>query len=301
MRQRLNFQIKRVMSKIGRSMLGPLERKRLDEVSAVDKTTQLLLTLRYKELLRQNANLSTFDEVEFRAFSQNGEDGILLYIFSLMGSTNKRAVEICAGDGIQCNCANLIINHGWNALLVDGDEANVRAGRAYYSECPDTKWWPPTFVNAWVLRDNVNSVIRAQAYEGEIDLLSLDMDGMDYWIWEALDCINPRVVVLEYQCIWGPDKSVTVPYDPSFVAEIVDGGANYSGASLAAFVKLGRRKGYRLIGCQRYGFNAFFMRSDIGQDIFPEIPTSECFGHPAVQDCIARRLPTVINREWLEV
>jgi hypothetical protein len=262
---------------------------------------QVLLSLHYKELLRQGAALPKFDDVEFRAFSQNGEDGILLYLFSLIATTNKRAVEICAGDGIQCNTANLIVNHGWNALLIDGDEGNVNCGGAFYKQCPDTMVWPPKFIHAWITAENVNSLVSDNGFTGDIDLLSLDMDGVDYWIWDALTVIKPRVVVLEYNNIWGPDVSVTVPYNPEFRTEYNQWGCDYSGASLAAFVKLGRKKGYRLVGCQRYGFNAFFVRSDINPEIFPEVPASSCFGHPFAQFSMSNRLSTVIDREWVKI
>lgn len=119
------------------SWLKKIARKVLDRVfvsyftradGAVDKATQILLSLKYKEWLRHRMPLPSFEEVGFRAFSQNEEDGILLYIFSLIGTTNRKAVEIGAGNGTECNTANLIVNHGWTALLVDGNEANVRRG-----------------------------------------------------------------------------------------------------------------------------------------------------------------------------
>src|SRR5262249_5113391 len=156
----------------------------LNEVSASARTGQLLLSLRYKELLRQNF-LPKFEDVGFRFFSQNDEDGFLLYIFSLIGTTTKKAVEVCAGNGIECNTANLIVNHGWVGLLVDGDSTLVEQGKDFYSRCPDTFWLPPSLVQAWVTTDNINSLIRDHGFEGEIDLLSIDMDGVDYWIWKA--------------------------------------------------------------------------------------------------------------------
>ena len=88
------------------------QQKRLDEIGAVDKGMQILLKLKYRELLSLGTDLPSFDDVQFRSFSQNGEDGILLYIFSLIGTTNNQSIEICAGNGIECNTANLVINHG---------------------------------------------------------------------------------------------------------------------------------------------------------------------------------------------
>jgi hypothetical protein len=253
------------------------EDKKIDQITAIDKEVQTLLALKYKELAAARAPLHAFADVEFRCFSQNGEDGILLYLFSLLGTTNKKSVEIFAGNGIECNTANLIVNHGWTGFLVDGNEDNVARGQKFYAESRDTFIKPPKFVHAWVTADNVNDLIRSNGFAGDLDLFSLDIDGNDYWIWKAIDCINPRVVVLEYHCAWGPDRAVTVPYRPDFQLDLTTH-PYYQGASLPAFVKLGRQKGYRLIGCQRYGFNAFFLRDDVGRGLFPEVEAARCLG-----------------------
>jgi hypothetical protein len=273
----------------------------LENTSYVGTANQMLLSLKYKELFCKGVLIPEFEDVEFKVFSQNGEDGILLYLFSLIGTTNRKAVEVCAGDGIECNTANLIVNHGWDALLFDGSEENIRRGQQFYSTCRTTFLWPPTLVKAWITAENVNSLIVDNGFEGEIDLLSLDLDGMDYWIWKAIHCIKPRVVVLEYNSLWGSEHAVTVPYQADFRAEYSKFGVDYGGASLPAFVKLGREKGYRLVGCQRYGFNAFFVRSGIGEDIFSEIPASKCFEHPFAQYAMSERLPKVIDFEWVRV
>ena len=269
--------------------------------SVASKVGQLLMVERYRQLRRDAASLPSFEEVEFRAFSQNGEDGILLYIFSLLGTVNRRAVEICAGDGIQCNSANLIINHGWHALLFDGDPDRIARATAFYANHPDTYSFPPRLAHAWITRENVNDLVSKQGFAGEVDLLSLDLDGIDYWVWEALDVIAPRVVVAEIQCIWGADRAVTVPYDPAFRTKHVNGFGIYSGASLAAFVSLAARKGYRFVGVQRLGFNAFFVRNDLGQDVLPSADPSACLDRPFVHWAREQFLPLVKDMPWEQV
>src|SRR5262245_13994514 len=172
--------------------------------------------MHYQELARRKTVLPSFSDVEFRCFSQNGEDGILLFLFSLVGTANRKVVEICAGDGIECNAANLIINHGWQGLLFDGNSEQVARGNAFYRTCPTTWVSPPTFVSAWITAENVNSLVRLHGASGSIDLLSLDIDGNDYWLWKGLDCIEPRVVVLEFNGSCGPDRSVAMSYDPDY-------------------------------------------------------------------------------------
>jgi hypothetical protein len=265
------------------------------------KVSQLILANQYREMIARGVALPALRDAEFRGFSQNGEDGILLYLFSILGMGQRRCVEICAGTGIQCNTANLIINHGWHGLLVEGDSALVEQGRCFYRSHMDTFVNPPRFVTAWITRENVNTVIRENGFEGEIDLLSLDLDGVDYWIWEAIDVVRPRVVIAEIQCLWGADRSVTVPYAPDFKAQFIEGLGIYAGASLPAFTKLARRKGYRLIGVQALGFNAVFVRDAIGEDVFPGIEPESCAELPFVDWARRTLLPKVKDLDWVEV
>jgi hypothetical protein len=244
--------------------------------SADPQIAQVLLRLQYREIARRGTDLPDFADVEFRCYSQNGEDGILLYIFSLIGSSNRRVVEICAGDGIECNAANLIVNHGWQGLLFDGSEEQLARGKEFYASCRNTWVSPPTLLQSWVTAENVDGLVSAAGFGGPIDLLSVDVDGNDYWIWKALNVVNPRVVVLEFNALCGPEKSVTISYDPDFRLDL-SVQPYRCGASLPAFVKLARAKGYRLVGVQSLGFNAFFVRNDVGEALLPERSVHECY------------------------
>jgi hypothetical protein len=243
----------------------------------------------------------SFKDVGFRIYSQHEEDGIILFIFALIGTLNKRCVEICAGNGIECNTANLIINHRWIGLLCDGNEGNIEKAKLFYASNHNTKYWPPTIVKAWITKDNVNEIIKDNGFYGEIDLLSLDIDGIDYWLWNEISCVSPRVVVLEFNHLWGDDVSVTVPYRHNFVGEFTDYGSDYAGASLKAFVKLCKKKGYRLVGTNGIATNAFFVRNDIACEWLLEVEVSTCFEHPRAKSGMEYRLPGVKNKEWVEV
>jgi hypothetical protein len=294
-------------------MIKKFLKKGIDVVSRLFSTSQnqissnsieqIALSLHYKQMY-QNAPQSKilgFKDVGFRTYSQHEEDGILLYLFSLIGTTNKKCVEICAGNGIECNLANLIINHRWVGLLVDGQPDNISIATEFYSRHPDTKYFPPATICKWVTIKSVNEIIRSQGFEGQIDLLSLDIDGIDYYLWKAINCISPRVVVLEFNHLWGPDVAVTVPYADDFQAEFTEYGSDYAGASLSAFVKLGKEKGYRLIGTNAIATNAFFLREDVSHDWFPEIDPATCFDHPRAQFGMRHRLPLVKDKPWIEV
>jgi hypothetical protein len=269
LRDRLTYLQKRLEETLEPAQWGRV----LNEVACSSRAVQHLLCHAYRGAAAGQLPLS---ETEFRCFSQNGEDGILLYIFALVGTTNKKVVEICAGNGIECNAANLIINQGWSGLLVDGDEDNIARGRRFYESCRETVVFRPVLTSAWVTAENVNDLVTRHGFAGDMDLLSLDVDGMDYWIWNALTCIRPRVVIVEFNARWGPERAVTLRYRPDFKEDWHRHPWSH-GASLSAFVHLGRQRGYRLIGTNRSGPNAVFLRSDTGTDRFPEISAAEAY------------------------
>jgi hypothetical protein len=273
------------------------------ETKASSQEIQTLLQLKYQEYCTNKPEkLPTFSQVGFNTYSQFEEDGILLYIFSLIGDLNKKVVEICAGNGLECMATNLIINHGWQGYLFDGSEENVKAGQNFFANNPQTWLMPPTFKQAWFTAENVNQTLSDARATGEIDLLSLDIDGMDYWVWKAIDVIQPRVCVFETHNVIPSHLSLTAKYKPDFYylnqpLEQQD----YRSASLLATTKLSQSKGYRLIGSHRYGFNCFFMRNDVGQDYFPEVSVESCHNNPYTQIAQNQRWPIVQNLDWQEV
>ena len=265
------------------------------------KACQDLLRLEYRRTMHSGIPLPALSDTGFRVFSQNDEDGHLHHIFSVIGTETRKSAEICCGNGIECNTANLIINHGWHGLLVDGDAKLLELGRGFYGTCRDTHIYPPILAQAWITAENVNDLFISTGFVGQLDLLSIDMDGVDYWVWKAIHVIEPRVVVVEYLNFWGPEVSVTIPYNDRFEAHWKDGQTDYFGASLAAFVKLGKSKGYRLVGSNKYDFNAYFVKDGIEPDLLPEVSAASCLTHPMVADGIANRQPKVAHLDWVEV
>ena len=107
--------------------------------------------------------------------------------------------------------------------------------------------------------------------------MHLDIDGPDYWVWEAITCCQPRVFVAEYNSAFGPTASVSIPYDRTFDRRLLTGPDRlYFGASLTALTRLGRRKGYRLIATDRSGANAIFLRDDVAPDV-PAVSPERAF------------------------
>ena len=269
--------------------------------AALIQMQQVQLRLQYQQMLAADGDLPGYQDVGFRVFSDVDEDGILLYLLTLAGTDSKRLVDIGAAGVAASNSANLIVNQGWSGLLIDADSESVAAAGADYQSLGVM---PPDMVNAWVTAENVNQLITEHGSNGAIDLLSIDIDGNDYWVWKAIETITPRIVVIEYQDILGPERSVTIPYDPGFSKSDYTENAtdnNYVGASLRAMVKLGTAKGYRLVAINAYGFNAFFVREDVACDTLPQIPVEAGFRHPWNEYGMRERWPLVSHLPWVEV
>jgi hypothetical protein len=270
----------------------------LPELVGPNKGQQIQLLLQYQELAARGEALPTFDDVGFRIFSQTDEDGILLYLFALLGMGGRRAVDIGAADGVDSNVANLVVHHNWDALMLEDNPEFVESGREFYRRRSDTWMHPPRQLRTCVTTENVNALLSENGFDGELDLLSIDIDGSDYWIWSALECARPRVVVVEYNNMWGPDEAVTVPNRPTAATRVHP---DYYSASLAAFERLGRTKGYRLVGCNRHGFNAFFVREDQGPELLPAVSPAECLQRLWAVRRRSEVLPELRQLEWVSV
>ena len=244
--------------------------------SASNQISQRNLIASWRQCYNAGIVLS-LREVGFRVFSQFEEDGILLYLFTLLGTSNQVFVDLGSADGINSNCANLAINHGWTGLFVDGNQRDIQRGRDFYAKHPLTREHQPVFAHEMICRENINEIIQQSGIVGQVDLLSIDIDGNDYWIWDALECISPRVVIIETHVEFGT-RPIVVPYNRDYVYPGKH--PQYHGASPVAMEKLARKKGYRLVGANNYGFNAVFIRDDLAKEIFPEVAVESILIHP---------------------
>ena len=210
----------------------------------------------------------------FKAYSQNDEDGMLAEIFRRIGSTNRLFVEIGVENGLENNTLYLLHN-GWRGGWIECDDRCIEEIRnAFQEPLADATL---RLGHARVDRANVNALISDFRLPREIDLLSIDIDGNDYHVWQAITSVEPRVVVIEYNARFVPPTRWVMPYNAAHVADRND----YFGASLASFAELGAAKGYALVGCNITGSNAFFVRKDLALGKFQEPPSAENFYHPA--------------------
>lgn len=235
----------------------------------------------YYQDCARTRNLPGLHDTGFSVFSQFEEDGKLLFIFSVIGMGNKQFIEIGSNDGVNSNCANLFFNFGWYGLFIDCDKWSVSRGRRFYSKHPNPWQYKPKFICDKVTRENVNQLITDSGFRGEIGLLSIDIDGNDYWVWDALSIVEPKVVVIETHNEFGLND-IVVPYDPK--SEYSKKHPVYHGASPVAIVKLAGKKGYRLVGANELGFNFIFIKNGIADDIIPEVSVESVLTHPSVKE-----------------
>lgn len=278
-------------------------RSRLLDVDTLNQQMQKILVNQYKADARRGVPThDAIGDAGFRCYSEFEEDGIILYVLSVVGMTTKKVVEMCIGNGEVCMATNLILNHGYQGFLFDGNPREIRHAEAFFGARRDARLAPPILRSAWITRETVNDLLRQVGAAGEVDLLSLDLDGNDYHIWEAVTAIQPRLCVFETHDIIPTHLSLTIPYDPDFNCWAKQGVAReFRSASLAAMTKLSKRKGYRLIGGHRHGFNVFFLREDLGQGVFPAVTIEQVHDKPWTRRGQAERWPLVEAMEWLEV
>jgi hypothetical protein len=198
-------------------------------------------------------------EAEFRVFSQFGEDGIIQYLVQRVPIENEVFVEFGVEDYSESNTRFLLVHDNWRGLVMDGGDQHLaflrRTGLDWRHDIEAKV--------AFVDRDNINGLIASAGIRGDIGVLSVDIDGNDYWVLEATEVVSPRILVVEYNSNFGPEAAVTVPYDPAFERGRAHWSQLYWGASLAALDGLARRKGYALVGGNSAGNNAFWVREDV--------------------------------------
>lgn len=228
-----------------------------------DRTRLAIGRLETHLLAQRTTPPKDLSEVEFSVFSQFGEDGIIAYLVGQVAPTETTFVEVGTGDYRESNTRFLLQNNNWRGLVIDGAEDHVN-----FVMTTHLCWkYDVEPVSSFVTRDNINQLVTDNGFTGRIGLMSMDVDGNDYWLWEALTAVDPAIVVCEYNARWGDRATITVPYDPAFVNSEAHISQTYFGASLGALVHQATTRGYRFVGCASNGANAFFVREDVAGDL----------------------------------
>jgi len=210
-------------------------------------------------------------QAEFKVFSQFGDDGIIQYLVQKLDlpACEQRFVEFGVEDYTESNTRFLLLNNNWSGLIMDGSEefmASVRRSDIYWRH-------DLTALARFITRENINALLEEAGFQGRIGLLSIDIDGNDYWVWEAITAVNPAVVIVEYNSLFGPHAPVTIPYQADFARRRAHYSNLYWGTSLAALCHLAAKKNYVWIGCNTAGNNAYFVRkAAAGRFLHPKLP-----------------------------
>lgn len=204
-------------------------------------------------------------EVEFSVFSQFGDDGIIQWLIQHVAGLNEVFVEFGVEDYQEANTRFLLINNNWRGLVMDASDRNIGNIRR------DPISWRHELqsAHAFITAENIDQLLLDQGFAGEIGLLHIDIDGNDYWVWRSLSVARPAIAIIEYNSVFGPEREITVPYDPHFSRTAAHHSNLYFGASLAALCELARSKGYDFVGSNSAGNNAYFIRSELPHGLKP--------------------------------
>lgn len=221
------------------------------------------------KLVRQMESIDTLADVEFQVSSQWGEDGIIDWLCHKLPEAKPSFVEFGVENFREANTRFLLKNRAWSGLILDGNPANMAVVRK------ERSFWRHDLVpvGTFITTENINSLIKDNGFSGELGLLSIDIDGNDYWVLKAIDCVRPAILIAEVNGVLGDRHAITVPYDPAFERLRAHYSGQYFGASTGAMIRLAGSLGYSFVGTNSAGVNAFFIRNDLADRVVSSIKT----------------------------
>ncbi|MEM1325337.1 MAG: hypothetical protein AAGI23_05250 [Bacteroidota bacterium] len=202
--------------------------------------------------------IEQLQQAEFKVFSQWGDDGIIQYLVDQVDIVSSYFVEFGVENYLESNTRFLLMNNNWSGLVMDGSDDHIQ-----FIKRDDIYWrYDLEAKAAFITAENINELLAVHVPQSEIGLLHIDIDGNDYWIWKAIEVIQPTIVVMEYNSVFGIERAITVPYQADFVRTQAHSSNLYAGVSLLALCDLATEKGYALVGSNSAGNNAYFVRQD---------------------------------------
>ena len=241
---------------------------------------KMMLSKLLVDHVKVKKEISSLQEVEFKVFSQWGDDGIIQWLIHNLDIPNKTFIEFGVEYYVEANTRFLLMNDNWSGLVMDGSKDNIDRIRQ-----SDFYWkYDLTAKEAFIDCDNINGLISEQRFDRELGILHIDIDGNDYWIWENIDVVNPVIVIMEYNSVFGKDRAITVPYNKTFYRTDAHHSNLYFGASLKAFCHLAEKKGYALVGSNSAGNNAYFVRKDKLNEEVKEVSLDQGYVYSKVRE-----------------
>jgi len=265
-RRRGSHEMKRFIARL-RQALGTGEglEQRFDEIK-INQGTILSALNRG----RASRNLKDY---EFKVFSQWGEDGIIQHLTQSLEIPNRTFIEFGVEDFFESNCRFLLMKDDWRGFVIDGSSGSIARLKGSYF------YWKHHLdaVHAFITRDNINDLLARSGFDEDLGILSIDLDGNDYYVLEAITSFRPRILICEFNPVFGAVRKISVPYQPDFYRTKAHSSNLYWGASLAAMAHLANRKGYALVGTNKAGNNAFFVRADLVNDRLEVLDVGEAY------------------------
>ncbi|WP_231037737.1 hypothetical protein [Pectinatus frisingensis] len=241
-------------------MFGIME-KIIKKVNKIDIVLQDIeyIKMALGRIENRQINNSEMYNYEYKVFSQWEEDGIIQWIVNNVNIGKKTFIEFGVQNYTESNTRFLLMNNNWSGLVIDGSEKNVN-----YIKNDDIYWRYNLKAECnFITAENINNIFIKNGIKGNIGLLSIDIDGNDYWVWNAINVITPDIVICEYNHRFGKNKAITIPYDAKFVREKAHYSNIYYGASIKALVLLANKKGYSLVEGSKNGNNVFFVKNNL--------------------------------------
>ncbi|MCI5057619.1 MAG: hypothetical protein MRY83_16010 [Flavobacteriales bacterium] len=232
-----------------------------------------LKMLQAKALVDQLGHCKDIFHSEFKVFSQWGDDGIIQYLIRHLNLSDESFIEFGVEDYSESNTKFLLMNNNWRGLIIDGSTKymeRVRSNRIYWK-------YDLTAVDSFITKENINDIFKQNGFAGKLGILSIDIDGNDYWVWECIDSVDPDIVITEYNSVFGDKLAISVPYSADFVRSNHHHSGLYWGASANALLTLANQKGYALVAGNQNGNNLFFVKKELLNDRVPERQLSECY------------------------
>jgi hypothetical protein len=246
------------------------------------RQTETILMNSGRLLINSQISLESTDlsDYEFKIFSQWGEDGILQYLTRNLEIDENSFIEFGVEDFFESNCRFLMMKDHWKGFVIDGSRKNIDAicSSYYFFQ------YQLETCESFITRENIGELLERSGFSKNVGIISVDIDGVDYHIFESLAEWNPAIFIFEYNSVFGKESAVTVPYDPQFVRRQKHWSNQYWGASLAAFDYLARLRGYSIVGVNSAGSNAFFVRNDLLNDRVKATSVAECFRPMSFRD-----------------
>jgi hypothetical protein len=223
--------------------------------------------------MNRSRTSTRLQDYEFKVFSQWGEDGIIQRLIDVVKLEDRTFIEFGVEDFYESNCRYLMMNDNFRGFVMDGSEDNAAACKKSYF------YWKHelTMRQAFITRDNVNELLAESGFGPDLAILSIDLDGVDYWVTEAIRGYTPRILIHEYNALLGGTRKISVPYDPAFQRGEKHFSHLYWGASLGALTHLANQRGYTLVGTNSARCNAFYVRNDLMSDKLQALTAEQAY------------------------